>query len=198
METLSARRELQTWATAPVRDFELDVVWIERGYRDLSRILRAVAHRPRTLEATSPRNLVLFAATLADARDSLNLLSSPPPGGSLLDCLARAFRCAGARSISLWIDEARRLRPEALARLVLGAEHVARELRMDARCVLLVGKTRAWSNRDQRWSAPAFPPLPGRLLEIAAEQYVFEAGRLRGVEAPPEADEETERRAASA
>lgn len=182
-DTLPARRELVHWSHEPVRGWELSVVWVHDGYRDLHRVLRQV----RLRRDQRPRNLTVLCSTLADTLDSLTLLAGRR-GVSLLDCIRLALaRHAGDdpadRQFVVWLDEVRRLRPETAERIILAWEYAARELDYRVRVVTLIGRRRVWSNQQQQWSAPEFPPILSRTRDLDA-QYIYSGGRL--AEATPE------------
>lgn len=156
MKFTSSQKQFIDIATEKIRRFHLDLINVKDWGSGVTTALR---HISKNLTDENARHIWLTGRSSWDVVIALMRLAGRDTYGyGTLDTLHRTLRKlsepeharAPRRSLCLWIDDARLIRPIDRETLVAFCEHVSQHEGIPVRLVLIVGKVRTWDNEAQK------------------------------------------------
>lgn len=150
MKFTRSQKQFLDIAQEKIKGFELDLINVKDWGSGVTTVLR---HINKNLNDERTRHIWLTGRSSWDVAIALMRMAGRETYGyGILDTLHRTLRklSDGQRALTLWIDDARLIRPIDRETLVAFCEHVANHEGIALRLVLIVGKVRTWDNEAQK------------------------------------------------
>lgn len=167
MDWNRSQRALIKLAREPFTGCALAVVQLETWGAGLTTALKFMERHPAP---GAPRSVVLDGISQWDTVRSLAKKCGRPGIGAgyfntIHESISRLSQ-DGKLPVSLWLEEARMMRPAAREMIFAQFAYVAEHCDFDIRVVFIIGKVSVWSNAKQM-REPGFPALGNRLVHRA-------------------------------